>query len=188
MPPACTKVIAHAPWGALRFRSAARMIVRVMRALILSLAAAGLVICSLPGYAGGERYPSYSRLEQVGRTVDDEPNLKPAGTSSRPARLADADAPLKSTGASSPGRAADQEAPLKTTGASSKPGRSADDDAPVKPTGASSKTGHAADDDQAPKSTGSSIKPERKVEEIAPVRATGGVNKPARIEDDSNRK
>jgi len=137
-----------------------------MRTLIISLAATAFVICSLAGYADGVRNPSYSKLEQVGRTADDDPGLKPAGTSNKPTRSTDEDVPLKPAGASSPGRAADKETSLKAAGASGTTSRTADDEQPLKASGASGK-------------------PDRKVEEIAPLRSSGGVNRPAaRIEDE----
>jgi hypothetical protein len=140
-----------------------------VRTLIISLAAVGFVISSLSGYAGGEALSSQTRLEQLGRTADDEPNLKSAGASSRP------------------GRAADEEIVLKSAGASARLGRAADEEVPLKSAGASSKIGRMADDDQPLKSAGASSKPGRKVEEIAPLRSARGVTRPARIEDDGNR-
>ena len=102
-----------------------------MRALIVSLAAVGFAISSLSGYA---REPSQVRLEQPGRTADDEPNLKSAGASHRAGRAIDEDAPLKSAGAAARlNRAADDESqPLKSAGVSHRAARAVDEDAPLK--------------------------------------------------------
>jgi len=143
--------------------------VSVVRHLIVSLAAAGFVICSPWGLAGGGSL-SQSTLEQRTGLEGDEFSLKSAGGWSRP------------------GRTADEDNPLKPAGASSKAGRAADEDKQLKSAGASSKAGRMADDDQQLKSAGASGGPGRNVEEIAPLRSSGGVNRPAaRIEDDGNR-
>ena len=130
-----------------------------MRALIISLAAAGFAICSLSGYAGDEL--SRPKLEQPGRTADDEPKLKSAGASNKAARAIDEDVSLKSTGSTArPNRAAaDDEPPLKSAGSSRKAGRAIDEDAPLKSAGASSKVERTLDEDTPLKSFRAASRP-----------------------------
>ena len=142
-----------------------------MRALMISLAAAGFAICSLAGYAGDEL--SRERLEQPGRTADDEPKLKSAGASSKAARAIDEDSSLKSTGPTArPNRAAaDDEPPLKSAGGSRKAGRAIDEDAPLKSTSVPKKVGRAIDEDAPLKSAGASSKAERTLDEDTPLKS-----------------
>jgi hypothetical protein len=135
-----------------------------MRALIISLAAAGFALSSLSGYAGGD-LSSRSRLEQQSRVGDDEPKLRSAGASSKAiVRAIDEDAPLKSAGgARRPNRTADDDnQPLKSAGASRKIARAIDDDIPVKSAGASSRAVRAIDDDAPLKSAGAASTPGHK--------------------------
>jgi hypothetical protein len=127
-----------------------------MRTLIISLAAAGFVISSVSGYAGGD-LSSRDKLEQQFRAGDDEPKLKSSGASTKAiVRAIDEDAPLKSTGAAKrPNRTADDDnQPLKSAGATRKTVRTIDDDAPLKSAGASSRAVRALDDDVPLKSAG----------------------------------
>jgi len=136
-----------------------------MRALITSLAAVGLAILSLSGFAACGSLSSPSRSEQQTCLEGDDFSLKSTSAWSKPGRTADEDSPLKPSGATGkPARTADEEKALKSAGASSSH-RSGDDEQTLKPSGASSTPG-------------------RKVEEITPLRSTGGVTRPARIEDD----
>jgi hypothetical protein len=115
-----------------------------MRTLIVSLAAAGFAISLPSGYAAGESPASPSKLEQPGRTADDEPKLKSAGASSKAGRAIDEDAPLKSAGAShKAGRTIDEDAPLKSAGTSSKHGKAIDENVPLKSARAASRPGPA---------------------------------------------
>jgi hypothetical protein len=127
-----------------------------MRALIISLAAAGFAIASLSGHAGSD-LSSRSKLEQQSRFDEDEPKLKSAGAPSKAiVRAIDEDAPIKSAGAARrPNRTADDDnQPLKSAGATRKIARAIDDDAPLKSAGAASKAVRAIDDDVPLKSTG----------------------------------
>ena len=139
-----------------------------MRALIIPLAAAGFTLCSVSGYAGDEL--SRARLEQPGRTADEEPTLKSAGASTKAAHAIDEDAPLKSTGPTarpSSRAAADDEEPLKSAGSSRKAGRAIDDDPPLKSSSVPTRAGRAIDDDASLKSAGASSKAERSLDEDA---------------------
>ena len=149
-----------------------------MRALIISLAAAGFAICSLSGYAGDEL--SRPKLEQPGRTANDEPKLKSPGASNKAARAIDEDVSLKSTGSTArPNRAAaDDEPPLKSAGSSRKAGRAIDEDAPLKSTSVPKKTGRAIDEDAPLKSAGASSKVERTLDEDTPLKSFRAASRP----------
>jgi hypothetical protein len=192
-----TEVIPHITEGALRapVDSAIIRCHRVgwhhkggrMRALIVSLAAIGFALASLPGQAAGELPATQSGLQQPGRTADDEPKLKSAGASGRAARTLDEDTRLKSTGTTSRPIGAgtkmnrgveDDTDSLKPAGASSRAARTIDDDAPLKPAGSSQKALRQIDDDAPLKSAGQSSKAGHELDEDVPLKSLRAATRP----------
>ena len=97
-----------------------------MRILIPALAAASVLMLSLPSYAA-EDVKSGGNMNKPGRAIDDG-SVKSGGNSNKPGRALD-DGSVKSGGASDkPGRAVEDGSAVKSGGAMTKPGRAADAD------------------------------------------------------------
>lgn len=94
-----------------------------MRILIPALAAASLLVVSLPGYSADE-VKAGGPSDKPGRAIEDG-TVKSGGASTKPGRAVD-DGSVKSGGAGTkPGRAVD-DGTVKSGGATDKPGRAVD--------------------------------------------------------------
>jgi hypothetical protein len=132
-----------------------------MRARIIAVAAVGCMLLSVCAHAAeysrpGANTPGLAVDDDLelrsagtrhvpGREVDDDSGVRSVGTMHRPGRDLDEDPEIRAAGSSRPPeRYADEEVKLRGAGSSYRPGRSVDEDAPLAPAGARSAPTRAA--------------------------------------------